>query len=342
MAIIAILGVTFILLYKDGIKGLLNISGGIAAGFIWIIVFVGDELTDRVGNAPGISSFFDFRLSFSSLLGFFKNAYNATKFPFQSEPASFVLVLGVFGLIIMMIVAIKKKRFLFFVGFFTANIFLMFMLRTIPILEKFWIVYSTQLLSFFIFYNIGAGFLIGEVISPYIFKHNKAFIYLVLIAIVALVGFRSYETYIEYRTQQDRKNLVQDADLIVFDWIINNLPDDTIILNNAIIGGTNNESVFPSDAGGWLPAFSDRDIAMPFTTFNSERNREIYQVFEDILADNYSCNDIRYLRGEGFTHYYKGSRQIFGPQLLPEENYPEFRLLFAVDGAKLFEIMTCD
>ena len=342
MAIIGILGVSFILLYKNGLRGLLSIAGGITAGLIWIIVFVGDELTNRVGNAPGISSFFDFRLSFSNLLGFFKNTYNATKFPFQSELASFVLMLGVLGIIVMMLIAINKKRFLFFVGFICANILLMFILRTIPILEKLWIVYSTQLLSFFIFYYIGAAFLLGEVISPFIFKQNQYISHLVLIAIVALVGFRSYQIYIEYRTHQDRKNLVQEADLIAFDWINNNLPDDVIILNNAIIGGTSNSSVFPSDAGGWLPAFSDREIAMPFTTFNLERNREIYQVYEDILTDNYSCDDINQLLGEGITHYYKGSRQIFGPQLLPEDNYPEFNLLFAFDGAKLFQILPCN
>jgi len=342
MAIIGVIGVSFILVYKNGFKGLLNLSGGIAAGLIWIIVFVGDELTNRVANAPRNSSFLDFRLSFSGLLNLFRGTYNATKFPFQSESARFILLLGILGLIIMMIMAINKKRFLFFVGFVCANIFLMFILRTYPLLEKLWIVYSTQLLSFFIFYYIGAAFLLAEVISPYIFKQNKYISYFILISIITLVGFRSYQTYLDYRIQQDRKNLVQEADLIVFDWIKNNLPDDIIIVNNAIIGGTNNGSVFPSDAGGWLPAFSDRDIAMPFTTFNSERNLEIYQVYEDILTDSYSCDDIRYLRGEGFTYYFKGSRQIFGPQVLPEENYPEFSLLFAVDGAKLYEILPCN
>ena len=341
MAIIGVIGVAFILIYKDGLKGLMHICGGIFAGLVWILVFVGDELTNRVGSAPGISSFFEINLSFSGLVGFIKNTYNATKFPFQSEPGSLILLLGVTGLFVMMVISINRKRFLFFILYLITNIFLMFILTSVPILDKLWIVYSTQLLTFFVFYYIGTAFLLSEVIFPYLFKTNKYISFFFVVIVIALVGFRSFQNYSDFRYHQDRKNLVQEADLILFDWISSNLSENSVILNNAIIGGTNNGSVFPSDAGGWLPAFSDRKIAMPFTTFNSESNREIYQIYENVLEGEYSCDDIRFLLNNGFTYYYKGSRQIYGPQLLPEENHPEFSLIFAVDNAKLYEIMPC-
>ena len=158
---------------------------------------------------------------------------------------------------------------------------------------------------------------------------------LVLVTVVA----SSVNVYQTYRRKQTNLNAVSINDLEAYQWLDKEL-NDGIILNNA----AQNERafiVFASDGGAWIPAFTDSEIAMPFTEFSSEETHENYQDYLALVEDPHSCEAIGDLVSKDIHYYYKDSQGVFGPVFDPAGNPENFKPIYAMDGIEIFEIVPC-
>lgn len=339
-AFIALIGVLFILLYKDGIKGLIYSLPGCLLGVAWGFSKLGYELArnEQLVSSPSKHAM-DF--TFSNVLVFFRDLYRHVLYGyFDFNFGLVILLLGIIGLVIMVLLSIKKKKYFWFTLFFLTNLLSMLIIKSIEALRVIGIVYLTQTLTLFLFIYIGAGFLLSEVLLPYVFNIKKMFKIFLYIVIVPLSIFTSYKGFLTYRSRQESLNMVNSNDIEMFKWMDDNLEKDVVILNNAarservsIIGVT--------DGGGWIPVFTDYSIAMPFTEFSLVKTHNIYEVYMRIFNSDYSCDDIEYLLERNIKYYYKAHRGVWGFQLNPSVDNKNFELVYESDDAKLYKILPC-
>jgi len=135
--------------------------------------------------------------------------------------------------------------------------------------------------------------------------------------------------------------MVYGEDLELFEWMDENIEDGNIILNNAMVADRKNV-VFASDGGAWIPVFTDLQIATPFTEFSSKRTHENYEIYSKIFQGEYSCEDIDILLERDINYYYHGSKGVFGGEIIPEEEDPNFELVYSVGDAGLYKILPCE
>jgi hypothetical protein len=240
----------------------------------------------------------------------------------------------------MTVIALKRKRYLYFMLFFYTNILFLFIISFVEELAFLRIVASTQQLTLFIFIYIGTAFFLGEVVLSYLLRADKRFIYLFYILLILLGIYGNYQIYLTYKVKQETFNMVVEDDLEAFKWMSTNLQEGNIILNNATVGDRKSV-VFASDGGAWIPVFTNFDIAMPFTEFSSKKTHDNYEIYSKIFKEEYSCDDIDYLLQNNINYYYHGSKGVFGGEINPEGDN-NFELVYSSGNAKVFKILPCE
>ncbi|RLT42228.1 MAG: hypothetical protein DWI57_05855 [Chloroflexi bacterium] len=166
---------------------------------------------------------------------------------------------------------------------------------------------------------------------------------------ILLVGILSWGTLQQVRVVDFFHRMVWPSDRIAFQWIEENTPADSRFLINgfSIYTGV---LVVGSDAGWWLPFFTQRAATIPPASYFTEHNAEggtiadVDKVEEDVRASN---GDPALLQSvlcrDEITHVYLGQRRGevgFGAtQLVPEEwltRNPVFTLLFQEEKAQVW------
>jgi hypothetical protein len=338
-AFIGLIGVFFILLYKGGVKSLLNLAFGSILGIFWGLVKMKYQISHIEESVSSISE--GLTITVENTVSFFRSFYLQIQPFFDFPLGGFLLAVGLLGLSIMVVTSIKKKRNLFFTLFLLANALVAYIIEFIPGLGFLRIIYLTQILTAFTFIYLGMAFLFAEIILPYLLKIERRFIWLFYLLIIFLGVYSCYGIYSKYSTYQGDLNMVQDEDLQVFEWMEQNIEEDAIILNNAAVG--NRKSViFASDGGAWIPVLTDFNITMPFTEFSSETTHANYKGYVEVLEEDYSCEDIDYFLENDINYYYHGSRGVFGGQINPDSESVHFLLIYSSQSARVFEILPCE
>jgi hypothetical protein len=338
-ALIGIVGIFFVAIEKDRLKGLINFLPGTFLGFVWGVVKTREQMLRKAVSASLSSE--GPLLGVQDILSFAKGIYSQVQGFFNFPLGSLLFAFGILGLGIMVLLSFRKRRYLYFSLILFSSIALMYIIEFVPRLGFLHIVYSTQILTFFIFIYIGAAFLFSKIILPYLLRHIKFINILFFVLIFIVTSFSTFQIYSKYRDEQESLNMVQGADFKVFNWMHDNLEAEGIILNNARRGGRE-YIIFASDGGGWIPVFTDFEIAMPFTEFSSKNTHENYAIYERFFDSEYSCEEIEELLEKGIKYYYKGSRNIFGDPFVPDGENENFESLYSFKGAEIFLVHPCD
>lgn len=338
LAFVFLIGTFFVLLHNGEIKEVRYISVGCILGILWGVIKlkyqIGHVADSVVASSGGIA------LTVENLLTFTKGLYPQIFYYFDSTLSKVLFVSGILGLLTMTLIVLKKKRYLYFMAFFYVNLFFLYIISFFKELSFIGIVASTQIITFFIFIYIGAGFLFGKILLPFLSRVDKRFVSLLYVFAIILCTYCSYQTYRDYRIKQEALNMVSADDIEAFEWIEKNIGEDEVILNNAQIGNRKN-IVYPSDAGAWIPVYTDYSVVMPFSEFSAKKTHEYYQLLLDLREDGQTCAEIDNIASKNFEFYYKGSRGVFGEQLELEEN-ENFELVFSNESVKIFKIIPCN
>jgi hypothetical protein len=339
VAFITLIGLFFLLISQKGTwRNLQHIIIGSGLGIVWGLMKMQYEI-EEIEESVTSSSTLEFTLE--EVITFLKNIYTQVAkgiffdFPFGEYLVGF----GLLGLAVMLVISIGEKKYLWFMLIPIANIVSMYFIEFIDVLSPLHIVYSTQILVFFVFIYIGVGFLFAKMILPFILERVRVFLHIFLIIVVGLVFYSNYQIYIKYRESQASLNMVQESDIKAYEWMKDNLEKDVVILNNAQVGNRE-DIVYASDAGAWIPVFAGLEVAMPFTDFNTVNTHENYKHYINIRNGEFTCVDIDNLLERKIKYYYQGSKGIFGSQLeLSTSN--NFKLIYSEGPVRIFEIVPC-
>ena len=338
-AFIALIGLFFLLVFdKGGWKNLRHIALGCGLGVLWGFMKMGYQVAnmeERVVNPRALEFSLKNLLSFSE--GIYDQVIGGTIFNFPL--GSYLAILGLLGLSIMLIISLKGKQYLCFILILLANLVVAFFIKFTERLGFLDIIYKTQILISFVFIYIGAAFLMSEVVGRFIKNEIKISKLPAMVAILFLVSFGNYQIYTKYKESQTSLSMVQEEDIQGYKFL-EGLECEGVILNNGQVGDRKN-IVYASDAGAWIPVFTDLEIAMPFTEFASKNTHENYDIYLNIRNGEYTCSDIDGLLEKEIKYYYKGSRGIFGPQLSPNKENQNFELIYSEGGVEIFRIIPC-
>jgi hypothetical protein len=336
-AFVSFIGIVIIsfLLNEERLRGCLNYMPSTILGILYGIEKVGYKYQPNIISNDIVNIKFP---SFSSLVEFSKRTF-LDRVPFFI--GNYLYIIGICGLLIMSLIMLKDKKYMIFIVILSANVLSMYIIYSVtfsPLLP----IYSAQVLLAFCAIYIGVGFLIGEIIIPFISSYDKRFDILFYCVLFLCVVYFSYGTFIQYRTQQTRKNVVSQEDIAVFNWINNNLNPGQKIINNSI---TSRGIVFPTDGGAWLEVFTHNKIAMPFTDATLASTKQISQFYSMLSTDPASCDARNYFTSQGYQYYYQGSLAVYGPSIvIPQELLSNhvYKLLYQNGSARLFQISDCN
>ena len=334
-AAIGLIGAFSLIVTSMKVKDLGHLAVGCILGVIWGVLkyrFEVELRTESVAQTlPAIA------LSGTNLYLFLIDLLNQAVGFLSNLPLRLFGGIGFAGLLLMGVDR-TAKNFRWVAVFFFLNLLVAYVVNFTPLRSPLTLVYSTQILTLFIFIYLGAAYILMKILevptlpTPML---QPVVIGLVLVTVVA----SSVNVYQTYRRKQTNLNAVSINDLEAYQWLDKEL-NDGIILNNA----AQNERafiVFASDGGAWIPAFTDSEIAMPFTEFSSEETHENYQDYLALVEDPHSCEAIGDLVSKDIHYYYKDSQGVFGPVFDPAGNPENFKPIYAMDGIEIFEIVPC-
>lgn len=184
--------------------------------------------------------------------------------------------------------------------------------------------------------------------------HLSSYALLALLLIVTPIGARTQLHVFDTASHQ----MVTQSDIAAFQWITANIPDNAYFLVNGFLAYDNSMAV-GSDAGWWLPFYTQRKNNIPPMSYATEKitpqtdRAEIRQLILDVSASAGNPDLLNpILCNAGITHVYIGQRQGqvgYGSQsLIPamwlEEN-SDFKLLHQEDQAQIWlfdRVKTCE
>ncbi|MAT44347.1 MAG: hypothetical protein CL609_18600 [Anaerolineaceae bacterium] len=253
-----------------------------------------------------------------------------------------ILSLSLFGLTILVLNSRRKKELRWLL--FSLIIFVLVML-SIEIFKfsAIQIIYITQILFAFMIFYLSASYVIGEIVVPFLIRGWKFAYIPIFTVLLALSTYSAFNIYKTYQAKQLDVNMVTKYDLEVFEWIEKNINSNEIILNNGIMGFRG--IVFPTDSGAWIPAFTFKKIAIPFSDFSSLNTYENHVIHQELIKDPGNCELLDKLLNKGIEYYYRGRKEIYGPSLTINDKYLEsglYELLYEAREAKLYRINGCD
>lgn len=255
----------------------------------------------------------------------------------------FPMIISALGLLPLLyeIAKLKKKYIVLFLWIFF--IFLFFLFLSILKIAILTILFETYLLSFSIFFYLLAGFFLSWIYRKfkYFVNDKKKWDYILIgFFLCAIIG----ASYWVYRKSQDsitHGNYVLEDDLVAFEWINENIPDEKKIINNAY---ENNDIIFSSDAGGYLEIFTGNEIAMPFYEFNKKETIFYYEQYAGLREDITECDYREEFLEDGYEYYYQGAYPFFYSSLAEQkilENTEGFEKVFEKGSAVLYRIHSC-
>jgi len=319
----------------------ISLGFGSVFGIFWGIKVYPFLLNEVENNLPGRIKPFSFTLG--GIVTFLKSMFFESKAFLNAPKDNFIFLAGMVALFFTFFLSIKNKKVRPFTLALVLCIFMAIVINTNRILfNSVYLIYETQLITFSFFNYIGLGICLGLLLDAVFRKtrlnwmHN---LFLILTLIVASAF--SFKTYGYYRNGQTSLNMVSGNDISAFDWIEHNLDKNATILNNAAVNSRTPAYVFGSDGGTWIPVFSENQIAMPFTDFQSKKTHLIYDFYQKMLNDSISCADFDSLISEKILYYYQDSQGVFATPL-DGEKYPDnFEPVYSEEGIVIYRIENC-
>jgi len=326
---------------SDGLRKNINaLVIGSGLGVLWGISKLRLLTTKIYTSAPNINTVPN--LTTRNFIDFLANSVNRIRPQFDFPLGHLLLPIGLVLLLVIVLLSIKKRDYLPFIIFVMLSIVMGSIIFFIqPIRNYLYIIYETQVLTFFLTINLTLSIVAGlflNLLTSKNYKDTHLFIGIGLLVLIAI--FTGKVVYSEYRERQSSLNMVSWNDVGMFEWIDENVDQEEIVLNNAA-QNENRFIVFTSDGASWIPAFTNNEIAMPFDEFDSIETLEIYQVYLRLLSQKYTCQDIDYLLGKNISYYYLDSNGVFGPQFEPGKIDSNFHLLKEIGGVELYKIAPC-
>ncbi|MEA4812729.1 MAG: hypothetical protein VB108_09185 [Anaerolineaceae bacterium] len=340
---LAAIGITLIvgyILFERNLKALLLGIGGSALGALWGVQKYHFQVSNQ--QTSMFESVNPIPFTLSGLYKFFESSFISFKSYFASTYHLIFFFLGIASFFIIVILCIREKKYRGFVGMLVFFLLLAIAINSIYLLRNsVYIIYMTQqnMFAILIYFSIAicAG-LLFDYLSFFVKSHWINLISAcVLISVVFLA---SINTYFQYRRSQAQLNIVSQNDLLAYQWIKSHLHKEDIILNNAA-QNQRTEVIYGSDGGTWIPVFSDRSVAMPFTEFSDKSTHEIYSFYQKIRDGSSTCSDYESLLNHGVTYYYQDSQGMYGPQILAQENKVNFNLVYSNLGITIYQIEKC-
>ncbi len=134
-------------------------------------------------------------------------------------------------------------------------------------------------------------------------------------------------------------SVVTEADISVFAWIQQNIPENSMFLNN------------PGSAGSWIPALAYRPILFPHVPGNL--HTELFTAYNltdyiKVNPDKSSPHSVLYnfslliaqpqaLKERGVRYVYTGPRSIFNP-VFTERDFPDRKVVYMKEGVIIYQL----
>lgn len=171
-----------------------------------------------------------------------------------------------------------------------------------------------------------------------------------VLVLPAVIGITLFGARTQLHTVDTAHQMVTQSDVAAFSWIRNNTPPDSRFLVNGFLA-YNNSMAVGSDAGWWLPFYTQRANNIPPMPYATERlsagtdKVTIRQFMLDVYASQGEPTQLHpILCGAGITHVYLGQRQGqvgYGAQPLVPSSWLQknsaFVLIHQEDQAQIWE-----
>lgn len=206
------------------------------------------------------------------------------------------------------------------------------------------IVLETYKLSLFIFPYILLAFVISfilKLISSFrVINEKILLIAFSVIYIIVTILFSSsiYKTYAYFAPML---SVVKDDDVQMFEWIDQNINDESSIITNGFFASS--ILVGPSDSGGWLTIFTNNKTSTPFWKFSHVSTITNLENYIRLQQDLNDCEAINYFLANGFEYYFQGAlpiRDVLGDPIVLEKN--GWELIHTEGRTFLFKIPKCE
>lgn len=203
------------------------------------------------------------------------------------------------------------------------------------------IVSETFSLSVFLFYYFLIAFGIGVFYKIGLIFLNKEFLFnLFSIFFIILASVLAVLTLQYFRNSIGGVS-VKETDIVVFDWINENIDKNEKILIN---GHNTGSIVFSSDAGGWIEVFTGNKISKPFYEYGSLESHTNLNHYNALKEDLKDCEALNYFAEEGYSYYYQGSIPLFSLYLASQEELESngWEVVFSEESSILYSIPSCE
>ena len=271
-------------------------------------------------------------LSFPTTVWFgrvLSNIWSETLF-FDKSPGHFLLIVFIVGFLWLNICK-KKARFtmlwfeIYLAGILAIDVFSLGVAGLIR---------ETAILSFFVFTVIGSSALFALLVPIFKGRAGTAVKILGVSAVMILAIFMTAGIYNEYTDTQRTMAVVTDADVTAMEWIQKNISHKDIILNRAVM---NNGFLYGTDAGYWIPVYTDRKVEFSFLAQKDENAFRTYDTYIKLVENPGSEILARDLESRGIRYIYFGSKSPYGNALrwgvLPSESY---RQVYNASGVRIY------
>ncbi len=317
---------------------------GVLLAFVWVLKthqFYLVETAAKIDRSSTSLAFPQFIDIIRETTSFMKLVWN-TQIYKNTIQSQFVAFSSLFGFAFVVFESFREKKYLILTlwSFFSLLFTLILVLFPVPALE---ILVITYLIFSFVFTYFFAGRAIQNLYDFAQKTLNKKILEICLIVFFILTSVLiSKVMYDKFFSTTDNYNVVQESDMISFDWINKNIPDTEKFIINGISGRSG--YIFSSDAGGWLEVFTDNSVSTPFYEFSykeADENTKLYNQLRDNLD---KCEYINNFLDKGYKYYYQGSKSVFGPWLAGKEGLlksGKFELLFESGNSAVYKLIPC-
>lgn len=200
------------------------------------------------------------------------------------------------------------------------------------------VTYGAVLIAAYLPVSILAGLFFARLIETFGLERRKGqAILVILVLAAALVG-----TLNSFAPLNGFYMLVHSADAEALDWIGANTPPSAKFLVSSFSASGEGGVIVGSDAGWWIPLWTERENSVPPINYIWERIEqadfdEIYALAGIDLKRTQSPDTLSVLERSGITHVYIGKQ---GGQMKAEifARSPIYREIYAQRGVAIFEI----
>ena len=337
---------SFLMNFKKGKKDLLLVLPGALLGFLLMFFLMRKQLILHPEQASIIdSSNTNYFVVPESLvldvLAYIKSILEKIRMDIfiGSKSLFYLSFAGVAAFLWDMFKATKKENHISFLIWVLGSYILVAIIHIFSI-YPIRIVEETYLILHFVPWYIFLAFFVAFVYKLFskIFSPSVLF----FLFTICYVGIFTFEGGKIYDRIQEKKayNIVKDADMRMFEWIDENIPDDKGILINGynVIPGL----VLPSDSGGWITVMSDNPITFPFWEFSNQRTFSNYNYYLELSKNLEDCNSREYFLNNGFQYYFQGTIPLGGILATPSElELGSWEMVHSEENVYLFKIPSC-